>query len=227
MDAFPGGDLGHLIETRALFKLSKEDWMQALTLFGKVAIFDLLLANDDRFYRISPPLPFDDAPPFCNRGNIMLHLPLQDTESRTLSEIFCIDNASTSCLRLRSKREYPPAKLKYLQSHSEALLHFYLAPNRQALALKIYSGIMLHIRPVLSEDPDLRKRFCDPFDAREAILKGIAEGYEALEKLDREAFIDTLKKTDLDLIIDDLSMQYMEVIFEHIDQCLQTLQGGK
>lgn len=131
-------------------------------------------------------------------------------DSRQLSEVSCIDNASTNVLRLRTARPYSEAKLTYLKKLKEAFFHFSLPDNQSAWAMKIYSGIMLHARPVAFNDHELRRRFCDPFASRDAIKKGIEEGYAILRKMDPNAFLKSLKSVDLDLKKEEVSELYTD-----------------
>jgi len=226
MEAVPGADLGHLISTRALFKLTKEDWYRCLNLCGKVAVFDLLLANDDRFYRPHPLYGIEEPPIFCNKGNLMLHLPLVEKERRTLDDVFCIDNASTSNLRTRTKKTHSKNQRNYLTLLFEAFKKFNHVDFQNTFASIIFKGISNHIRLEIPDDRELRILFLDRVEALPEIRKGIIEGYRQISELDPEEFLQTLKDTHLHLQIDLESVTFMEAAFEHIRECLNHLQGG-
>jgi hypothetical protein len=227
MEAFRGGDFGHLIETGALFKLNSEDWSKALSYFGKVAIFDLMLANSDRFYRFeSVNIAPQFAKPFCNKGNIMLHIPLAGEDKRELKEIFCIDNASSNVLQPTRHNTFPPAKEKYLAKFLEALLYFSHPDNHKTFAALIYEGLMIPIRPAAETLSDEKKALFSNKDFLvEAISKGIEEGVEALKTVDEDTFIAQLKLPQDETDCNDTSILFCNKIIKHMSSCLKQLKG--
>ena len=156
----------------------------------------------------------------------MLHLSLVESERRALDDEFCIDNSSTSNLRVRTKKAHSRNQLRYLSFFFEAFKKFKTIPSQREFALLIFKGISFHIRHEIPDDRQLRMVFLDRFEALPEIIKGIEEGYREISKLDATEFLQSLKDTHLHLQIDDESIIFINAVIEHIGECLNHLQGG-
>ncbi|MFI5343795.1 MAG: hypothetical protein ACHQUC_06195 [Chlamydiales bacterium] len=95
MYAFPGATLHSLVNTMALYQISESCYQQVLCDIGKVVIFDLLIANEDRFFRYDVNTP-EKIIKFINQGNIMFNLkPTNDHKTaRTWEATYYIDNTT-------------------------------------------------------------------------------------------------------------------------------------
>jgi hypothetical protein len=98
MFGFEATTLKDLITSKALFELKTEDLEKIFSTMGQVAIFDLLIANDDRFFRHNSENP-SRVGKFLNEGNIMFDLKITGNKERTFSQAFIIDNATTQNLK--------------------------------------------------------------------------------------------------------------------------------
>jgi hypothetical protein len=140
MTCVDGANLQNRIDLGSLFKLKENCWNSLLQSFGQVAVYDLLLANHDRFYRRE--LDFDlkgngngflrsplNADSFINSGNIMLSLDID----RNLEKVFCIDNGS--CIQNKDDDEY-------LNSFFETFKEFSVETHREKFADIIFAGIL-------------------------------------------------------------------------------------
>ncbi len=187
MCAFEGADLTQLIASGAIGKLIPGDWETLLMHCGKIAVYDLLIANDDRFYQPSSAGPPTTSRTKCNAGNIMLEIPLLENDKRTLKTLFCIDNSSSSILRLQpGQHDYSTSKKNYLLKFFEAFKFFYLMQNRSAFAEIIFRGIKEQLKGQCELTKDT---------AVTAIAQGIGEGYKKLSETNINTFIAEINQT--------------------------------
>jgi len=224
MNAFPGGDLGHLIESGVLFKLTQNDWNRALEFFGKLAVIDLCLANDDRFFRLPMREAFDSAEGFCNSGNVMLYIPMNEECKRYLKALFCIDNCCSSSLkRLKTMKR----RKEILQRFLEAFTFFSKNENPKILADKIYQGLMLHIRPALlnrDSERETRLIFLDKINSVEHLSKGIVNGYQLLMNTDSKFLLKQLSEFLKTQESDFDSVDLCQDLLTLLNDCLDSLQ---
>lgn len=99
MYEFPAATLNSLVITGVLYQLSLIDFQNVLFDIGQIVIFDLLIANEDRFFRYDTTTP-GKIIKFINEGNIMFNLsPVSDrSNQRVWKSTYYIDNTTKSQL---------------------------------------------------------------------------------------------------------------------------------
>ncbi|MBA2368072.1 MAG: hypothetical protein H0V82_03505 [Candidatus Protochlamydia sp.] len=192
MDAFSGTNIGDFISTTKFFQLNEHCTSTMFYTFGRVAVFDLFLGNDDRFYRPATGLEFiapNNVDAFINSGNIMLDIK-SNIETTIELVVFCIDNTSSNMLNSsvnkNSEIDFEPEKEIYLQSFLKAFCYFKI--HQSEFASKIYEGIRLEVDRVLAEieqelplSPEEKSHYFLNNDfATQYLIKGIEEGYSQL-----------------------------------------------
>lgn len=84
-------NLTSFIDDGHIYNLTEEDYRKFFTTFGRIAIFDLLIGNDDRivhhYLHGYDPL----GSPFINSGNLMIQF---DPNTQKIGKIYLIDNTS-------------------------------------------------------------------------------------------------------------------------------------
>ncbi len=230
MSAFSGANIGNLIENREFFRMDEHSIGRMLTLFGKVAVFDLMMGNDDRFYR--PNTEFIDNPaavdPFINSGNIMLELKATSENTRELSNVFCIDNTSSARLNalLNKKREvdFEEEKQLYLTSFFKAFSYF--KDHNVEFASKIYEGILSEAnseanKENLSEEEKKHCFFNGPLMVK-YLAEGVRAGYDQLkvQKSELPGFMQGCVAT---IAPSEQGNFFCKKILELANSCLQVL----
>ena len=228
MNAFPGADIGNLIENQAFFQISEAGICSMFMTFGAVSVYDLMLGNDDRFYR--PNLECIDTPsnvdPFLNSGNIMLEIYSPSTEKLEAPNIYCIDNTSsnrlTPFLSKKNEVEFDQEKQDYLTAFFKAFSYF--KDHEQELALKIYEGIyqeVAKVKHVLTEEENQHCFFNKDLGVN-SLAEGIKGGYQQLRA--KKSELPTFMASCLDQIKpDEQGMLFCKKIIELADRCLQSL----
>lgn len=99
MPKFTATTMASFIEERRILLLNDEEIEELAEMIGKIAIFDLIIGNDDRFIRFSVEKPGELLAPNLNWGNLMVEIDLNNH----LKNIYLIDNATTSKMVKRHK----------------------------------------------------------------------------------------------------------------------------
>lgn len=226
MCAFPGADLDHMIKTGALFNLSDSSWEQVLEGFGLISVFDLVIANMDRFYEPTLGKNLDSTKPEengvyvnCNAGNVMIHAPLLAHGSRQIENLYCIDNSSFPELFDGDDE----AIEKQLKSYRDAFSHFRLPEKQKFLAEAVFEGITIEVSRGKSKNENYEK-FIEKKTALPALIRGIAEGYNKLQSIDYNKFkVELKQRFNYD---DDLKNEKpVAYLIEHIFNCLSDLNS--
>ncbi len=103
MFAFEGADFNSMLKLQSFFNLTDESFKNLLADMGEIAVFDLLIGNDDRFFRNQETNP-RRIQSFCNYGNIMFKLKWTEDAKHELVETYSIDNATSARLKPKVAR---------------------------------------------------------------------------------------------------------------------------
>ncbi len=235
MNAFDGADIGGVINNLSFFHLKEKCVSSLLKTFGTVAVYDLILGNDDRFYRPSYELIDDPSAvePFINNGNVILEIKLDCDFNYKLFNVFCIDNTSSnrlkSYLTKNKTLEFEECKQVYLNSFLKAFVYF--KSNEDKFAEKIYAGIYseaIKVFNALSEDEknDFKEvpAFFEKNFAIGCLQEGIKLGYKELSN--QKPQLCDFMKSCLETIKPAAEGELLcKKILELADLCLQSLDG--
>src|SRR3989338_444176 len=99
MPEFQASTFSALVKNGSLFQMDRDDWKKMFRFFGQVAVFDLLIGNDDRLIKLqgADDLSLEKNPSF-NSGNIMLHLIPTTDSKKKLTHCYLIDNGTSRYL---------------------------------------------------------------------------------------------------------------------------------
>lgn len=222
MQAFPGADLKQLILSGALFNVGKEGWQNFLAACGETAVYDLVIANGDRFFRPENNGKVEMSEPYCNPGNIMLDIPVSENGERIFKGAYCIDNASSNILHIMPGKTFHPSKAKYLNRFFEAFELFSKKETRSKFAGAIFGGLKQEIRKARSDFPSF---FLDDELAEECLLKGIGAAYKKISEVNQSDFLKTLKLTLKQTATTSEGRILSEKVLEHAEKCMVLLQG--
>jgi len=217
MEACPGSDLGCKLDNGTLFDLDQESWEKLLKTIGRVAVFDLAIGNNDRFYRPKINVSPEGTPPFCNVGNFILFTETVEGRIERLNEIYCIDNGSSKEFIPKNKKSSNETNLysdetnlylEYLKSFKDAFSTFLNPEKHEKFAQIIYKGIELKLSEKLNAlSEDLRRKFQDQDQVINALCSGIRQGYTCLSQKNHkemEAFLSEHLDTDAPSDISEL-----------------------
>lgn len=224
MQAFPGTDFGGAVKTRALFHLNSANWKAFLKSCGRIAVFDLITGNNDRFYRPDLFKAPDQVAPFFNAGNIMLTIPVKGAGDVEM-KVFCIDNGSAQVLRPDKKGEYSEDDFDLFVN---AFGTFKALEKRPKLAEIIFDGIFDKYIVDLTDDrlsDSVRKLFGDFELGVQSVTEGVNEGYDYLSRIDVPVFLRDLNEYLDREAGDSQEKKFSKITLKLISQCLNLNQG--
>ncbi len=106
MNELPGMTFKAAIEDYSLFSLSSSDWEKLGVRLGEIAIFDMLMGNEDRLIQWEIHSEhFNLIRPNPNLGNLMLQMPYNKEGQRYLESVDFIDNGFSKFLKDRPTQD--------------------------------------------------------------------------------------------------------------------------
>jgi len=194
MLAFEAKTVNVLIKEKILDQLSVTSLKILFTNLGELAVYDLLIGNNDRLFRLTTIEGTLFGDPSFNSGNVMLSITPSKENGEQIT-FFAIDNGSSP--HLETNMSSPNSLYtKFREAFSNLATDNSFGP----FANHILQGIAKQFK-------------FGNLDAKDFLIQGISKGLEKLKKLDREQFIlsleqharSALSKTTLKLINENLS----------------------
>jgi hypothetical protein len=197
MPAFQAETVNSLIINKKIAEIGVEDFQFLLKLFGEMAVYDLLIGNNDRFFHLKPGDKILFSDPFFNSGNVMLATPLPKQGGNL--QLFAIDNGSSQ--QLQAQKKDTPSEL--YQKFRRAFCYVVGEGHFLEFAQHILKGVMERLR---KGDP---KNLPPQLEAEKLINQGIQSGIDRLRQIDLDLFSQSAKTplalTTLHLIKENLS----------------------